>query len=165
MNQDEQTPQPAGPEPAEKHGVLGWGGEIGGAILFLLSIVFIVGGLELGLGVPTRLGTGAFPFFTGLILAVLSVVICIEERRGDSVAEPPDWIGFGAIIASLAVFASTADWLGLIPAAFLTVVVASLPDRSLSLAGKAILGAIVAVASWLLFIETLNLPFKPIVGL
>ncbi len=155
-----------GPETqeAEEHSALGWGGEIGGAILLVMSIVFMVGGWQLGLGVPTRLGTGAFPFISGALLAVLAIVICIEERRGDGIAETPDWIACSAICAAMAVFAVTADRIGLVPAAFLTVVVASLPDRSLPLPGKALLGCIVALACWGLFIELLNLPFKPFVG-
>lgn len=149
---------------ADEHSALGWGGEIGGAILLALSIVFMVGGWQLGLGVPTRLGTGAFPFISGAVLAILAIVICIEERRGDGIAESPDWIALLAICAALAVFAVTADRIGLVPGAFLTVVVASLPDRSLSLRGKAILGCIVSLACWGVFIELLNLPFKPFVG-
>lgn len=144
---------------------LGWGGEIGGAILLVLSIIFMVGGWQLGLGVPTRLGTGAFPFISGALLAILSIVICVEERRGDGIVETPDWVAFMAICAALAVFAVTAERIGLVPAAFLTVIVASLPDRSLPLRGKAILGCVVALACWGLFIELLNLPFKPFVGL
>ena len=146
---------------AEEHSALGWGGEIGGAILFGLSIIFMVGGWQLGLGVPTRLGTGAFPFISGALLAILAVAICIEERRGDGIAERPDWIALLAICAALAVFAVTVDRIGLVPGVILTIVVASLPDRSLSLPGKAILGCIVALACWGLFIELLNLPFKP----
>jgi len=148
----------------DHHSTLGWGGEIGGAILLVLSIIFMIGGWQLGLGVPTRLGTGAFPFLTGAVLAVLATVICIEERRGDGIAETPDWIACLAICAALAVFALTADRIGLVPGTFLTVIVASLPDRSLPLLGKAILGCIVALACWALFIELLNLPFKPFVG-
>jgi hypothetical protein len=151
-------------ESIEEHSALGWGGEIGGAILLVLSLIFMVGGWQLGLGVPTRLGTGAFPFITGAILAILAAVICVEERRGDGIAETPDWVAFLAISAALAVFAVTADRIGLVPGTFLTVVVASLPDRSLPFLGKAILGCIVALACWVLFIETLNLPFKPFVG-
>ena len=161
MAPQDQNPAPPDANKTEGHDALGWGGEIGGAILFFLSIIFMVGGWQLGLGVPTRLGTGAFPFLTGLLLAILAVLICIEERRGDGIAERPDWIAFLAISASLAIFAVTADLIGLVPGVFLTVIVASLPDRSLSLPGKAILGCIVAVACWLLFIEALNLPFKP----
>lgn len=143
---------------------LGWGGEIGGVLLLVLSIIFMVGGWQLGLGVPTRLGTGAFPFVTGAVLAVLSIFICIAERRGDGLAEMPDWVGLVAIAASLAVFALTVDLIGLVPGVFATVIVASLPDRSLSFVGKGLLGICVALGCWGVFIEVLNLPFKPFVG-
>ncbi|SDD52136.1 tripartite tricarboxylate transporter TctB family protein [Ruegeria marina] len=146
------------------HSALGWGGEIGGLVLLALSVVFMVGGWQLGLGVPTRLGTGAFPFVTGAILAILSTVICIEERRGDGIAETPDWVELFAICAALAVFAVTADRLGLVPAVFLTVIVASMPDRTLPLLGKVVLGAVVALGCWAVFIELLNLPLKPFPG-
>ncbi|MFD1343239.1 tripartite tricarboxylate transporter TctB family protein [Litorisediminicola beolgyonensis] len=144
---------------------LGWGGEIGGVLLFLLSIIFMVGGWQLGLGQPTRLGTGAFPFVTGAVLAALSVFICVAERKGDGLAEVPDWVGLAAIAASLAVFAISVEPLGLVPGVFATVMVASLPDRSLSFPGKALLGVVVALGCWGVFIELLNLPFKPFVGM
>lgn len=152
--------------PSEEHhaGGLGWGGEIGGIILFVLSVVFMVGGWQLGLGVPTRLGTGAFPFVTGAVLSVLSVIICVAERKGDGLAEAPDWIGLVAIASALAVFAITVELIGLVPGVFATVIVGSLPDRSLSFIGKSLLGVVVALACWGIFIEVLNLPFKPFVG-
>ncbi|MFT7058589.1 MAG: hypothetical protein ACJASV_001090 [Pseudorhodobacter sp.] len=152
------------PESPEHHGALKWGGEIGGAVLVVAGIIFMIGGVQLGLGSPFRLGTGAFPFFTGLILAVLAAAICLQEWRSDDVVETPDWVSFLAIIGALAVFAATADRLGLVPGVFLTIVVASSPDRSLSPIGKVLLGGIVALASWVLFIELLNLPLKAIVG-
>lgn len=161
-NENQRTAEAADDNAART--ALGWGGEIGGLLLLVLGILFMVGGWELGLGVPTRLGTGAFPFVSGALLVVLAAVICVEERRGDGIAEAPDWIALLAICAALAVFAVTAERVGLVPAAFLTVVVASLPDRSLPLRGKALLGVVVALACWGLFIELLNLPFKPFVG-
>ena len=145
MEPKNKTPERHEPDTTADHSALGWGGEIGGLLLLGLSVVFMVGGWQLGLGVPTRLGTGALPFATGAILAVLAAVICIEERKGDGIAALPDWMGFLAICAALAVFALTADSIGLVPAAFLTVVVASLPDRSLPIWGKALLGAVVAL--------------------
>lgn len=145
-------------------GALGWGGEIGGLILLAVSIVFIVGGWQLGLGEPRRLGTGAFPFLTGFVLAVLSAAICFVERRGDGLAEAPDWLSALAICAALAVFAVTVGRIGLVPGVFLTVIVASLPDRSLSWPGKAALGLGVGLGCWLVFVELVNLPVKPFVG-
>ena len=165
METEGKNPENSETPEAEDHSRLGWGGEIGGGILLVLSIIFMVGGWQLGLGVPTRLGTGAFPFISGALLAILAIVICIEERRGDGIAETPDWVAFLAISAALGVFAVSADRIGLVPGTFLTVVVASLPDRSLPFRGKAILGCVVALACWGLFIELLNLPFKPFVGL
>jgi len=162
-SRDETSAHPHSNE-ADGHGALGWGGEIGGAILLVLSVIFMIGGWQLGLGVPTRLGTGAFPFLTGALLAILAIVICIQERRGDGIAETPDWIACLAISSALAVFALTADRIGLVPGTFLTIIVASLPDRSLPLAGKAVLGGVVGLACWVLFIELLNLPFKPFIG-
>ncbi|MEO9275160.1 2-oxo-4-hydroxy-4-carboxy-5-ureidoimidazoline decarboxylase [Marinomonas sp. 5E14-1] len=141
-----------------------WSGVIGGGVLFIISVVFVIGGIELGLGSPFRLGTGAFPFITGLILGALSLAICFYELRGDGLSSTPDWIGSAAICAALAVFALTAERLGLVPAAFLTVFVASLPERNLSLVSKTVLGSCVGIACWILFIELLNLPFKPFVG-
>lgn len=149
---------------SEESTALGWGGEIGGAILLLLSIIFMVGGWQLGLGVPTRLGTGAFPFISGALLAALAIAICIQERGGDGIAETPDWIALLAICSALAVFAISVGRIGLIPGVFLTIVVASLPDRSLSFQGKIILGCVVAVGCWGLFIKLLNLPFKAVAG-
>jgi hypothetical protein len=155
------------PEPSSGHetGGLGWGGEIGGILLFALSVVFMVGGWQLGLGVPTRLGTGTFPFVTGTVLAILSVFICVAERKGNGIAEAPDWVGMVAIAAALAVFAISVERIGLFPGVFATVIVASLPDRSLSFSGKALLGLIVALVCWAVFIKLLNLPFKPFVGM
>ena len=124
----------------------------------------MVGGWQLGLGVPTRLGTGAFPFITGAILSVLAIFICIAERHGDGIAERPDWTALVAIGLALAVFALTADRIGLVPGVFLTVIVASLPDRSLPFIGKAVLGIVVALGCWGVFIELLNLPFRPLKG-
>ena len=155
------------PDPSSGHeaGGIGWGGEVGGILLLALSIIFMVGGWQLGLGVPTRLGTGAFPFITGALLAVLSVFICIAERAGDGLAEAPDWVAMVAIAAALAVFAISVERIGLVPGVLATVIVASLPDRSLPFPGKALLGIFLGLVCWGVFIKLLNLPFKPFVGI
>ncbi len=136
-----------------------WWAASGGLFLALVSLYFMYGGLALGLGSPFRPGTGAFPFFTGMILLAFSLTIIFRDLRGDGLAEDPDWISFFAIGAALSVFALASGRLGLVPAAFLTTVIASLPDRSLPLSGKAILGAVVAAGCWVLFIKLLGLPF------
>jgi hypothetical protein len=140
-------------------------GALGGIALLVLALVFIVGGSELGVGTPRRLGTGAFPVITGFLLAVLSLVVIAGDLRDTSEAERPDWISFAAIGAALAVFALTVGRIGLVPGAFLTVITASLPDTSLSIFGKIVLGALVSLSCWALFIGVIGLPFAPFGGL
>ena len=105
-----------------------WVGTIGAGALLVLSFVFIAGGLELGLGIPTRLGTGAFPVLTGLIVLVLAAFIFIDEFRGDGLKERPDWIGFFAISTAIAVFALLIDRFGLVPAAFVSCLLYTSPS-------------------------------------
>lgn len=140
-------------------------GALGGVGLLALSIVFIVGGYELGVGSPRRLGTGAFPVITGVILAVLSLAVIAADLRDTSDAERPDWISFAAIGAALAVFALTVGRIGLVPGVFLTTVTASLPDPSLPFLGKLVLAALVALGCWALFIGLIGLPFAAFGGL
>lgn len=140
-------------------------GALGGVGLFVLSLVFIVGGYELGVGSARRLGTGAFPVITGFTLAVISLAIIAADLRDTSDAERPDWISFAAIGAALAVFALTVDRIGLVPGVFLTTITASLPDPALGILGKISLGAGVALSCWGLFIGLIGLPLDPFVGL
>ncbi len=144
---------------------LAYVGALGGAGLLALSMVFIVGGFELGIGSLRRLGTGAFPVITGFTLAVLSLAIIAADLRDTSDAEPPDWISFAAIGAALAVFALTVGRIGLVPGVFLTTITASLPDPSLRLFGKLALGAGVSLVCWALFIGLIGLPFDAFMGL
>jgi len=139
-------------------------GALGGVGLLALSILFIVGGFELGIGTPRRLGTGAFPVVTGFILALLSLAVIAADWRDTSDAERPDWISFAAIGAALAVFALTVGRIGLVPGVFLTTITASLPDPSLRFPGKMALAAVVALGCWGLFIGLIGLPFDAFGG-
>lgn len=152
------------PVPTIKPPRVRWMGALGGAGLFVLAMVFVLGGIDLGVGSARRLGTGAFPVLSGLALAVLSLGIILGDLRDPPGQEQPDWISFAAIGAALAVFALVAEPFGLVPAVFLATVTASLPDRTLPWALKPFLGIGVALASWGLFIGVLDLPFQSIRG-
>jgi len=138
---------------------------LGGGVLLALSIIFISGAFELGLGSPFRLGTGAFPLITGVVLAILAIVIMIKDLKIPSLHSSPDWVSFFAICAAIAVFALCVGRFGLIPATFITTLIASLPEKDLSTTAKITLGIFVSFCAWLLFIKALNLPFKAIVGI
>ncbi|MBT8154808.1 tripartite tricarboxylate transporter TctB family protein [Epibacterium ulvae] len=132
----------------------------GASVLVALSLYFMIGGFELGLGSPFRPGTGAFPFFSGLVLLALAAAILWQDLHSTGITERPDWVSFGAIVSALMVFALVTERFGLLPATFLTVLTASAPDRSLPWWGKILLGLFMAALGYVLFIEALGLPFK-----
>jgi hypothetical protein len=138
---------------------------LGGLALLALSLVFVVGGWELGVGSPRRLGTGAFPAITGLLLAVLALAVIAADLRDTAELDRPDWVSFLAIGGALAIFALTVGRLGLVPGAFLATVVASLPDPALPFPGKLVLGAVVGLACWGLFVGLIGLPLDAFGGL
>lgn len=140
-------------------------GALGGVGFLVLAIIFIAGGFELGVGAPRRLGTGAFPVITGFLLAVLSLAVIAADLRDTSDAEVPDWVSFAFIGGALAVFALTVGRIGLVPGVFLTVITASLPDRTLGFPGKLVLAACVGLACWGLFIGLIGLPFDAFAGI
>ena len=155
---------PIATDPAD-HRPHAWLGALGGAALLALAVVFIVGGYELGFGSARRLGTGAFPVITGFALAVLALAVIAGDLADKTDLDRPDWISFAAIGGALIVFALTVGRIGLVPGVFLTTITASLPDPALKFPGKLLLGALVALGCWGLFIEVINLPFKPFMGI
>lgn len=141
-----------------------WSNAVGGIALLTVALIFVIGGVRIGLGTPIRLGAGAFPAMTGLLLGGLAIGVIYEALTKPFTPERADWVSFVGISASLAVFSVVAPRFGLVPAVFLATVTASLPDRSLPLPGKIGLALVMSAIGWGLFIEVLDLPFKAFRG-
>lgn len=141
-----------------------WSNAVGGVALLAVALIFVIGGVQIGLGSPIRLGAGAFPALTGLVLGGLALGIIVEALTEPFTPERPDWVSFVGISASLAVFSVVAPRFGLIPAVFLATITASLPDRSLAMPGKIVLALAMSAIGWGVFIELLDLPFKSFRG-
>lgn len=153
--------------PLNKDGVRrrpAWSNAVGGGVLLAVALIFVIGGIRIGLGSPIRLGAGAFPAITGLLLGALAIGVIFEALTEPFTSERPDWVSFVGISASLAVFSVVAPRFGLIPAVFLATITASLPDRSLPMPGKIVLALVMSAIGWGLFIELLDLPFKSFRG-
>lgn len=110
------------------------------------------------LGTISRMGPGMVPVSLGIILAGLGLSIAIPGflRKGEAVVLPirPLLV----IPVSILVFAFTIETLGLIPAVFLTVVIATFSETRLTLLSAALLGAAMAFLTWAIFILGLGLP-------
>lgn len=89
--------------------------------LLLFSLYVCVASVQLGFGTYLRPGPGFFPFYSGLLLAVLSLVLIFVSLRATLEKEEPWGNSLNIFMVSLSmfVFALLLEPLGFIATAFL----------------------------------------------
>jgi putative tricarboxylic transport membrane protein len=134
--------------------------ESGAAVFWLAVGIFVCyGATRLGLGNVTEPGSGFIFFWSGLILAVLSLMVVAEElrRAADPVPEMGrmNWAKIGLVLLSLVLYAFFLERLGFMLTAFfilsflLGVIQGTNPARAFGIAGAAALGTFAIFELWL----------------
>lgn len=132
---------------------------LAGVLLFVIGGAFLVGSLGMRIGTARSMGAGYFPLIASSITLVLGLVIAgLALRRAAGEIERPDLRPFLAVTASVGTFAVALGSLGLLPAIMATVLVAALADRRSTPLSALVLAAVLAMASWLIFIVGLGMP-------
>ena len=138
----------------------------GNLLLLAIGAYFFFGSLTgLDLGTARRMGPGFFPMAIGAILCLLALIEIIATARRNETMNRPEYRSVLAIIGAGIAFAFGTPLLGVVPATFLTVLIAGSADPRLSLRTRALLGVIVSIVIWLIFIVGLQLPFVAVRGL
>jgi hypothetical protein len=131
---------------------------VGGILLLCTGLAFGFFSLRMPLGTANHMGPGYFPLLVSVVLCVLSVgTIALSLRRSVSI-EAPAMRPLFWVIASTVVFVTTTRTLGVVPAVFLTVVMASVADKDARPLHAALLALGASLVSWLVFIVVLRLP-------
>jgi Tripartite tricarboxylate transporter TctB family len=138
---------------------------LGGLLLFVVGIAAILEGRTYDIGTLTRMGTGFFPVVLGGVLAALGGLIALSALRSSSpavdpfmpptaileMANTPSLRGFVAIVLSIVAFIVLGKFFGLAPAAFFTVFISALGDRTSTIKRAAILAVILTVFALVVF--------------
>lgn len=130
----------------------------------LLGTVFIlsIGGYAVveALGYPAapsgRMGPAFFPTLFGLLAMGIAIIIAVMVARRDRPVPAVAWRPFLVVMASIAVFCGAAAYLGLVPAAILSVMVAAYADRGTRVFPALAMAVAIAAFSWLIFIVLLG---------
>lgn len=140
----------------------------------LAGAIFIGFGLAFGLtartyeiGTALRMGPGYFPLVLGGLLVMLGVAIAAQsvvggEERGDATTAVP-WRAVVLLVAALLFFGFTVRQLGLAPALFVTVFLASMADRTARVVPALLVAASLTALSVVIFVEALQLRL-PLLG-
>lgn len=104
-----------------------------GALLLLIGLGAIAGGMSYRVGSLREMGPGFFPTSLGAILALIGAILIGTAKgsvpEGEDVYLPPEWRGWFCIISSIAAFIVVGTYGGLLPASFAVVFIAALGDR------------------------------------
>lgn len=122
----------------------------------LAAVVYALS--KYSMGTITRMGPGMMPVSLGVILVVFGLLIATPAlfRKGQSVS-----VNFRPLIVlsiSIISFAVMIETVGLVPAVFSTVVIATFSENQVSILRAAMLGASMALLTWAIFILGLGLP-------
>lgn len=134
---------------------------VGGVFLAALGLfVALYAGSHYQVGQPSHMGPGFFPVALGWILAVLGTVIALLALRRTAVRVQPAsvaWRSMLAVLGSIATFGALIERLGLVPATIAMTLVAAFAERPVRLRRALLLGAALALMSWLIFIVGLQM--------
>lgn len=147
-----------------------WGGMLFALIGFLFLI--IAKGIRFGdsvllagyaMGTPARMGPAFFPFWLGLILFALGVLVAIMGYRGqggpDSAFPTYHWKPILFVLGSVVMFGLILKPVGMLIAGFLVVVVSSMGNpEKFHTRDVLILGVALVVFCALVFVWGLKLP-------
>ena len=99
-----------------------------GLLYIAIGGAFAIGALNYKMGSADRMGPAYFPFWLGVLLAVIGAVVLAASLRATSKADPLprfDWRVLGWILFSVTLFGLLLDRLGLVASLVILVVISS----------------------------------------
>ncbi|NYT43823.1 tripartite tricarboxylate transporter TctB family protein [Alcaligenaceae bacterium] len=133
-----------------------------GIMFVALGVGFALGATSYSMGTSARMGPGYFPFWLGVLLAVLggTVTLGAFSRKAEEVEmERFDWKITGIVIGSVALCGLAFNYLGVYISVFLLVVLSSMASHQFSWKIAIPTATALVVFVWLAFIKGLGLIF------
>ena len=132
---------------------------LAGAVFVGFGLFFAVTSTTYDIGTPLRMGPGFFPLVLGGILVVLGVAIGVKgfiASEGGDIGTVP-WRSLALLLAAILFFGATVREVGLVPALFVTVLLAGLAGRNARLVPSVVIAASLTALSVLIFVYVLQL--------
>ena len=115
-----------------------------GLLYIGFGAAFAIGATFYNMGSADRMGPAYFPFWLGVILALIGVIVLTASLRARSASVPMpkfDWKVLAWILASVAAFGALLTWLGLVVSLVALVLISSLASHEFAWKG-AVLNAV-----------------------
>lgn len=130
---------------------------IAGLLIIAYAMVFLVPGLEYGVGTWGRPGSGGLPVAAALVMIAFGLIVAVYGFRHRAAGVQAVRIDSNRIrhitfvSAGIIAFAMAIDRFGLIPAMLLLIVISALADKESRPLPTIILCAVMSLLVWLIF--------------
>ena len=130
-----------------------------GAVFAGFGLAFAVTSATYDIGTPLRMGPGFFPLVLGTVLVVLGVLIAISGYLAADRSEigTVPWRALALLLSAIFFFGFTVRDLGLVPALFVSVLLAALAGRHAKVVPSVVIAASLTALSVLIFVYALQL--------
>ena len=139
----------------------------GGLIIAAFGFLGISEGYRLGVGSLSKMGPGYVPMALGFIMVGLAMMMSFRKKESvlesEIVFDQPEWRGWLCIIGGGVGFIVLGQYAGLVPAAFFSVFIAAMGDRTASVKEAILLSIGTTVFGVVLFYYLLSIPI-PLFG-
>ncbi|NYT75380.1 tripartite tricarboxylate transporter TctB family protein [Alcaligenaceae bacterium] len=133
-----------------------------GIMFVVIGAGFALGATSYSMGTAARMGPGYFPFWLGVILALLGAIVAISalsEKAEETELEHFDWKIAIIIIGAVALSGVLLNYLGVYITVFLLVVLSSFASHEFSWKIAITTGLFLVLFVWVAFIKGLGLIF------
>lgn len=137
----------------------------GGLMLTGMGLAFGLAAMNMRLGTLMQMGPGFYPLILSAVAFALGVLLTISSFGAEEEEDEPVQIRSTlAVLGAIAAFALSIRSLGMIPAVFLTVIVAATGDNGSRPVPTLLVAGFCGLAAWLIFVVGLRLPIPAVTG-
>jgi hypothetical protein len=133
-----------------------------GAMFVVLGLGFAIKATGYQMGTAARMGPGYFPFWLGMVLALLGATVLIGSllpKATETHVDRFDWRVVCLVVGAVMLYGLVLKFLGVYISVFLLVVVSSLASHEFSWKIAVANGVFLAIFAYLAFIKGLGLIF------
>ena len=133
-----------------------------GLMYMVIGLFFTYMATQYSMGTPAKMGPGYFPFWLGLVMTVLGLVILIKSLGAKAAIEkvPPfNWRVIGLITGSVVLYGVLLPIMGFIVAVFVLVFLSASASHEFHWKGTLMNAIFLIVFTYLVFVVGLKLQF------
>lgn len=133
-----------------------------GLMFVFVGLMFAFIAPDYGMGTPAKMGAGYFPFWLGLVLAGIGIVVALNgmgPKASEEKLAKWDWKSVLWVTGSVVLFAASLPYMGLIVSLVVLIFISAMASHEFHWKGTVVSAVILNVIAYVAFVWGLKLQF------